>query len=471
MSHLPAAEASCAVAQGAPQPLPAWPAGALVHVGQPRPRVSARGKVLGQATYASDVVLPGMVHAVLLRSTIPRGRFSVSMPLGAPGLAGCSVRYSVLPMAAGRPYPPRDRASMAPRTLVCRRGDRRRRGRRRAARASGCSLRGRVRLRGLRRPASPWIRRLSGRTGLAGHGRPAQVGTEVRRRATSAAGGTAERRRDSRAALAEAQHHNPLEPHGCVAAWSEGDRSPCGMATRAAIWSRMGVRAALDLRRRAGARGRPLSWAAASAARSTLQPYHLVAAELSRHLSRPVRRSWRVARSSSPATIVRATRRNDHGRCAARRTIMQFIDERITGQAGPCMLLSVLRGGAASGLRLHRVVRCAPSCAACRRTHRHPRRFAGRATSPRTSSVSSSRPSMSWRMRSVWTRCGSVCATSPGSTPRWATLCGQGTRAMLPARRAAFGWRHRHSPLRSPAIVHAGSGMGAWPMTLALYEA
>src|SRR5262245_47549632 len=60
----------------APEALPPWPEGALQVVGQPVERASARAKVTGAAEYASDVVRPGLLHAVLLRSTVARGRMT-----------------------------------------------------------------------------------------------------------------------------------------------------------------------------------------------------------------------------------------------------------------------------------------------------------------------------------------------------------------------------------------------------------
>lgn len=43
-------------------------------VGQPIPRVDGRDKVCGRATYAAEFQVPGMVHAVLLTSTLAHGR-------------------------------------------------------------------------------------------------------------------------------------------------------------------------------------------------------------------------------------------------------------------------------------------------------------------------------------------------------------------------------------------------------------
>ena len=58
----------------APDPLSRWPAPDLLRVaGHSATRASGAAKVTGRAEFSSDVVLPGLVHAVLVRSTIPRG--------------------------------------------------------------------------------------------------------------------------------------------------------------------------------------------------------------------------------------------------------------------------------------------------------------------------------------------------------------------------------------------------------------
>ena len=53
--------------------LPA-PREAGVEIGRPRPRVDGRQRVTGRATYTQDVQLPGMLHAAILRSSVPRAR-------------------------------------------------------------------------------------------------------------------------------------------------------------------------------------------------------------------------------------------------------------------------------------------------------------------------------------------------------------------------------------------------------------
>jgi 4-hydroxybenzoyl-CoA reductase alpha subunit len=77
-------------------------------IGQPRRRVDARAKVTGQTRFADDIVLPRMVHAKLLRSTLPHARITgidVSRALAHPGvllvLTGRDfpVPYGILPVS------------------------------------------------------------------------------------------------------------------------------------------------------------------------------------------------------------------------------------------------------------------------------------------------------------------------------------------------------------------------------------
>jgi CO/xanthine dehydrogenase Mo-binding subunit len=49
-------------------PLEQWPAGPLDTVGRPAARLDGRLRALGQAPYTADVILPGMLHAAVLRS-------------------------------------------------------------------------------------------------------------------------------------------------------------------------------------------------------------------------------------------------------------------------------------------------------------------------------------------------------------------------------------------------------------------
>ncbi|MFD1050539.1 hypothetical protein ACFQ1S_35945, partial [Kibdelosporangium lantanae] len=60
-------------------------------VGTPRPRLEGQGKVTGGVRYAADVKLPGLVHGVLVLSTVARGRvrtLDTTPVLEMPGVVG-----------------------------------------------------------------------------------------------------------------------------------------------------------------------------------------------------------------------------------------------------------------------------------------------------------------------------------------------------------------------------------------------
>jgi CO/xanthine dehydrogenase Mo-binding subunit len=84
-------------------------------VGQPLPRVDAAGKVTGEAGYVGDLRLPGMQHAVLVRSEMPHARVTridvadarevpgVSAVLTATELAGIVTRNRFGPVVRDAP--------------------------------------------------------------------------------------------------------------------------------------------------------------------------------------------------------------------------------------------------------------------------------------------------------------------------------------------------------------------------------
>lgn len=57
-------------------------------IGRDTPQVSARAKVLGRATYAGDLKLPGMLHAKVLRSPYPHARIAAIDTTAARALPG-----------------------------------------------------------------------------------------------------------------------------------------------------------------------------------------------------------------------------------------------------------------------------------------------------------------------------------------------------------------------------------------------
>jgi xanthine dehydrogenase YagR molybdenum-binding subunit len=73
----------------------------LKYIGKPVPRINARAKVTGRATYTVDVKLPGMLHARLLRSPHPHARILSIGTKTAARLPGVRAVY-VLDQVIGR---------------------------------------------------------------------------------------------------------------------------------------------------------------------------------------------------------------------------------------------------------------------------------------------------------------------------------------------------------------------------------
>ena len=81
------------------KPLPPVELPELRQVGKPLRRVDALGKCVGATVYAGDIFIPNMLHARVLRSTIPSGRIKrldVSKARALPGVA-CVITSQELP--------------------------------------------------------------------------------------------------------------------------------------------------------------------------------------------------------------------------------------------------------------------------------------------------------------------------------------------------------------------------------------
>ena len=132
-----------------------WPAGAREIVGKPAQRVTGPMRARGEARYTSDLRLPGMLHAAVLRSPHAHARVkNISLARALDG-SGCAGRGR-----AGRPRGPHRRAGLP--------GPGRRRGRRRHDRAGA-------------RGARPDRRRV-GRLEAAPRSRRGRASREARRR-------------------------------------------------------------------------------------------------------------------------------------------------------------------------------------------------------------------------------------------------------------------------------------------------
>lgn len=341
MSHHPAADVARAAALDAPPPLPAWSTGPMTEVGQSRVRISALSKVLGQPIYASDVVLPGMVHAVLLRSTIAHGRV-----LGLDTEAAVNVPEVLAVLGpsdiAWPAYLPRGRASVAHdvrfvgeeigAVVADNEATARAAARQVIVRydhASACVTLDQALAAPVLANGVEVIEH--GDLGLA---RAASEVTLTGRYAT------------------EAQHHNTLEPHGCVAAW-DGDRLTWWDSNQGGHLIREWGARALGITLE---QVRVISPYAGGGfgSKITLKPYHLIAAALARHLARPVR-LFMARGEEFIASHQRAPTRRQITVGARRDGHLCFIDEQVAGQAGPCSFSSKNAGGATNGLRLHRV--------------------------------------------------------------------------------------------------------------------
>ena len=267
-----------------------WPAGPRDVVGRDAPRLDGYERARGEARYTGDVRLPGLIDAVLLRSPHARARVAridLAAAAAAPGVLGVVGPGDVEGVGDGDEL----------------RGQRRRRGRRRDARAGAGGRRAdRRRVGGARAAAR---RRGGGRARLAAR-RDAALRAR-RPRARPRGGG---RRRRGRVPHADAQPQPARDAPVRVrvarrlARRLRLDAVHLGRPQRA----RAGARPA----RGPGSRRSASSWAAASARRPASATTSLLAAELARRTGRPVRcalsrREENVVGGNRNATVQRVT--------------------------------------------------------------------------------------------------------------------------------------------------------------------
>jgi len=353
-----------------PPALPPWgerDRAALREVGRPAPRASARAKVTGQAAYTTDIVLPGLAHAVIVRATIARGRvtgfdaetarrqagvLAVFGPLETPAWPG--IGFTAEMAAAGR----RTRAAIAAEIgfhgeeigVVVASDEASARGALRHLRIQQTEQAAVLDIAASQAADAPALGPLPGNRAqpdeLVAHGDLAS--------ARALADVTVHAHYST-----DAQHHNTLEPHGCVAWWRDTptadhpetltlwDSSQGPHMIREQLAYTFGL--ALDAVRVVshyvgGGFGSKIH----------LKPYHVIAVESSRRLGRPVRlvmnrREEFIASQQRAAT----TRQITLGASRAEGRL-RFIDEVATGQAGPTPWFARNAAGALNGLRLHR---------------------------------------------------------------------------------------------------------------------
>ena len=333
---------------GAPRALPAWAGATLRTVGAPVQRASAVAKVTGQAEYPSDVTLPGMVHAVLVRSTVAHGQvthFDARAAQAVPGvLAVAGPQDGPWP-----PYPPRERPCVdsTARFVGEEIGV--------VVAATEQAARHAARQIVVTYATQPACVDLEQALGPMSLGEPVTqtqlpLAELIERGDLPAARAAATLTVDSDFST-EAQCHNPLEPHGCVAAW-EGEHLTLWDGNQGGHLIREWLARALGMApQQVHVHSRFVGGGFGS--KITLKPYHLIAADMARRLGRPVR-LFMARREEFVASHQRAATRRHIALGATADGTLAFIDEQIAGQAGPCNFLAPSAAGAANGLRLHR---------------------------------------------------------------------------------------------------------------------
>lgn len=310
-------------------------------------RASAALKATGRAEYASDVGLPGMLHAVLVRAAIPHGcviGFDAAPALAMPGVVAVfgALDEAAMPgiaYAEGAAWqtPPVLSAQVlftgqeigvvvATHEALAREAARRVRVTYRRERAR-LSLAGSVAEADLVLPAE---------TLAFGDLAAARAAAEVEIAADYAT---------------EAQHHAALEPHGCVADWQQGrltlwDSNQGPHLIREQLARTLGL-ALEQLQVRADFVGGGFG------SKIALKPYHVIAAVAAQRLQRPLR-LFMSRREEFTASHQRAATRRHLRLGATREGRLCFIDETVNGQAGPTRLFARNAAGALNGLRLHR---------------------------------------------------------------------------------------------------------------------
>ncbi len=332
----------------APEPLPRWPDGALQVVGQPVVRASAQAKVTGAAVFASDVARPQMLHAVLLRATVARGRvarFDAARARALPGVravwGASDLAWPTLPRRQ-RPVIAADVSFVGEEIgVVVADSEAQARHAARLIEVGYDTEPACITLQQALADAAP---RLSPEGNVAG-------GVEVLQR-----GDLARAQADAEVVFeasyaTPAQHHNCLEPHGCVAQWDGG---------RVTLWdSNQGVHMIRE--RLAATLQLPLEAVRVVStfvgggfgSKIHIKPYHAIAAVVARELNAPVR-LFMARREEFVAGHHRAPTERRIRLGAARDGRLRFVDEQVAGEGGPTPLMAINAAGASNGLRLHR---------------------------------------------------------------------------------------------------------------------
>jgi xanthine dehydrogenase YagR molybdenum-binding subunit len=270
------------------EPEPWGPGEALSIVGQSVPRVDAREKVTGQATYTVDVARPGMLHAALVRARLPRGRATVDLSAvrAIPGVVD-AIGAEDLPArerpirAGGVPLFSRDVFYVGqPLAAVCAASEAMAREVAAAVRVRYEAGRFAVTAAQARAPGAPPVR--SGTTGNVSRSSPVVAMRGDVERGLAEAEVVVRRTYRTPCAL-----HSALEPHAAVALW-EGGRLTIWESTQGVFAVRDEVASALELPQ-ASVRVILEHMGGGFGAKNHAGAHTLAAALLARRTGRPVR--------------------------------------------------------------------------------------------------------------------------------------------------------------------------------------
>lgn len=330
----------------------------LVTVGKPLARRSGFDKVTGRARYSFDVQLPGMLYGVIVRSRVARGRVLSIDTRKASQIAG--VRLILTPWNSPK-YPGKSLASVSNFTGRPAIGDEVRFvGEEIAAVAADTEQAAEEAARALEIKYETYPAVIEPEDALQPHAPKLTPEGNLREGKPSVEQIGDIKQGEAEADLVyeqhystEVQHHNPLEPHCCVASWQNDELT---------LWdSNQGIHSVKDGLSRS--LGLPINRirvvneyvGGGFGSKNGLKPYQVIAAVLSQKTGRPVR----VSTNRKDEFIA------SHHRAKTRRVIragvrrdgaLTFIYHKAIGQAGPDALFAV--NAAHAGATMH-MYRCA----------------------------------------------------------------------------------------------------------------
>jgi xanthine dehydrogenase YagR molybdenum-binding subunit len=334
-----------------------WPSSSeLRHVGRRSPRLSAIEKVTGRARYSADVQMSGMLHAVVVRSRIPRGRVVSIDATAADRVPGVRLILTL----RNFPAMPEERSPEG--ELVSRRApisdEIRFVGEEigavvaetETAAEEAASL---LEIQYEPAPAviEPEDALKPGAPPLGSNGNLVGGKPEVAERGDVRRGETeAELVMEERYST-EVQHHNPLEPHCCVAVWQRGvltlfDSNQGVHAVKDHLVARLGLP-----ENRIRVVNEYVGGGFGSKNRS--KPYHYIAAIAAKMTGRPVR-LWTNRRDEFIAARHRAKSRHRLRGGVRKDGTLTFLFHETVGQDGADTLLAGVAAGTGVTERLYR---------------------------------------------------------------------------------------------------------------------